>query len=89
MTFLIVGGPLSSLCLVSDSITWSDKDFFFLPAAVAFKTTFLRSPKQSCRHHSEEEVKSCSPIHEALSSFPSPLMKMTQADGGASRNPVT
>ena len=46
---LLAGETLSSMCLVSDSITWSDKDFFFS----VFKTKFLRSWKQSCRHFSE------------------------------------
>lgn len=80
--FLSADGTLSGMCLVSDRITWSDKDFVggFFPAA-AFKTTFLRSLKQSCRHHSEAGSKAVHRYMKRQSSFSSPLMKMTGNDG--------
>lgn len=68
--FVIAGGTLSSMCLVSDRITWSDKDFFFFFCLqnYIFEVTETKLPPLLWGG-----VKSCSSIHEAPKFFFFPI----------------
>ena len=84
---LLAGETLSSMCLVSDSITWSDKDFLFF-FFFCFQNYIFEVMETKLPPFLWGWVKAVHQYIKRQSSFSSPLMKTAENVWDADTNPI-